>query len=126
MKPVVFVGLGGFIGAVSRYLTSLLVSKFTGNGFPWGTIAVNMIGCLILGVLTGIIIDKEFSWPVREFFIIGILGGFTTFSAFGLETYDMLKSGSMNSAAGYVGISLIAGVISVGAGFFVSRQFFSF
>ena len=125
LKPIIMVGLGGSIGAVSRYLTSLYITKFTGNGFPWATLGVNLVGCLLIGIITGIILDKEFSWPVREFLIIGILGGFTTFSAFGMETINLIRSGSMGAAAGYVSISLLAGVVFAGVGILLSREFIS-
>ncbi|MFQ6609282.1 MAG: fluoride efflux transporter CrcB [Fidelibacterota bacterium] len=122
MKSVLFVGFGGFIGAVSRYLTSGLVTRYMKHGFPWGTIVVNFLGCFLLGIFTGFIIEKNYSWPLQEFFVIGILGGFTTFSAFGLETFQMLKIGALNTAAVYVFISLATGLTAVGIGLLLSRN----
>ncbi len=122
---MIFVGIGGFIGAVSRYIAASVISRFTQQGFPWGTVGVNVIGCLLLGMFTGVILDKSFSWPLKEFIIIGLLGGFTTFSTFGLETYHLLKSGHIHSALGYVTLSLITGIVAIGAGIFFSRSFIS-
>lgn len=122
MKPLIFVGLGGFIGSVTRYLTSVYITRMMGSGFPWGTMTANIVGCLLIGLISGMIIDREFSWPFREFFIVGVLGGFTTFSSFGLETWNLLKSGATTSAVAYVGLSLLLGLIAVAAGYSISRQ----
>ncbi len=122
MKSILFVGTGGFIGAVLRYATAGLVTRFMQHGFPWGTVAVNFLGCLLLGIFTGFIIERIYSWPLQEFFVIGILGGFTTFSAFGMETYQMLKAGALNEAAGYVVVSLATGILAIGIGIVFSRN----
>ncbi|NQU68047.1 MAG: fluoride efflux transporter CrcB [Candidatus Marinimicrobia bacterium] len=122
MKAILFVGFGGFIGAVSRYLTSGIVTRFVQHGFPWGTLVVNFLGCILLGIFTGFILEKNVSWPLHEFFVIGVLGGFTTFSAFGLETFQMLKTGALETAAVYVVISLATGVTAIGIGLLLSRN----
>ena len=87
------VGAGGFIGAALRYMTSARFAQFTRFGFPLGTSTVNFIGCTLLGIFVGLGLGKTTTLPLREFAVIGILGGFTTFSTFGLESFEMLKAG---------------------------------
>ena len=93
MKEILLVGTGGFIGATLRYIASTWFSQFTRFGFPLGTFAVNFIGCTLLGIFVGLDLGKTATLPLREFAAIGILGGFTTFSAFGLKSFELLKSG---------------------------------
>ena len=93
MKGFWLVGTGGFIGATLRYIASTWFSQFTRFGFPLGTFAVNFIGCTLLGIFVGLGLGKTTTLPLREFAAIGILGGFTTFSTFGLESFEMLQAG---------------------------------
>ena len=93
MKEILLVGAGGFIGAGLRYMTSAWFAQFTRFGFPLGTSAVNFIGCTLLGVFVGLGLSKTTALPIRGFAAIGILGGFTTFSTFGLESFEMLQAG---------------------------------
>jgi CrcB protein len=93
MPNVLWAGIGGFIGSVLRYILSGLVQDWTGReDLPVGTLAVNLIGCLIVGLLSQLAEDRgAFSPQTRVFLVIGILGGFTTFSAFGNETMNLLR-----------------------------------
>ena len=93
MKEILLVGTGGFIGSTLRYIASTWFSQFTRFGFPLGTFAVNFIGCTLLGIFVGLGLGKTTTLPLREFAAIGILGGFTTFSTFGLESFEMLQAG---------------------------------
>ena len=93
MKEILFVGTGGFIGASLRYIASIWFSQFPRLAFPLDTFAVNFIGCTLLGVFVGLGLGKTTTLPLWEFASIGILGGFTTFSAFGLKSFELLKSG---------------------------------
>jgi CrcB protein len=93
MKEILLVGAGGFIGAALRYIASTWFFQFTRFGFPLGTFAVNFIGCTLLGIFVGLGLGKTTTLPLREFVAIGILGGFTTFSTFGLESFEMLQAG---------------------------------
>jgi len=88
LTQITLVGLGGFLGSVGRYLLSLLVTQWSGaSRFPAATLVVNVIGCLAIGALSGFATRTEFLTPaLRLFLITGLLGGFTTFSAFGYET----------------------------------------
>ena len=90
MREFLLVGAGGFIGAALRYMTSVWFAQFTRFGFPLGTSGVNFIGCTLLGMFVGFGLEKNTVLPLKEFAAIGLLGGFTTFSAFGLESFEML------------------------------------
>lgn len=109
------IALGGALGSVARYVTATLVVQATGTGFPWGTLTVNVIGGFLIGVIAELIASR---WSVppelRGFLITGILGGFTTFSAFSLEMVGMIERHSFASAAAYVIGSV---VLSLGATF---------
>jgi fluoride exporter len=118
MTNILLVGLGGFIGSVARYKLGGWVLHLTvQQKFPFGTFAVNVAGCLVAGVLAGLVEKHElFSAETRLFLFTGLLGGFTTFSAFGLETMFLLRRGELWVAAIYVGASVLLGVIAVWLG----------
>ena len=121
MKKIVFVGTGGFIGASLRYIASTWFSQFPRFGFPLGTFAVNFIGCTLLGIFVGLGLGKTTTLPLREFAAIGILGGFTTFSTFGLESFEMLQAGHFKMTAIYVLGSIVLGLSGIGLGIFITR-----
>ena len=121
MKEIVFVGTGGFIGASLRYITSTWFSQFSRFGFPLGTFAVNFIGCTLLGIFVGLGLGKTTILPLREFAAIGILGGFTTFSAFGLESFELLKSGQFTMTLIYIIGSMVLGLSGIGLGILITR-----
>lgn len=118
MTNIVLVGLGGFIGSVARYTLGGWVLHLTvQEKFPFSTFAVNVAGCLIVGVLAGMAEKHElFGSDARLFLFTGLLGGFTTFSAFGLETVSLLRRGEPWVAATYVAASVLLGVVAVGLG----------
>lgn len=93
---LLLIGAGGFLGAVGRYLLGGAVQRLGGatTAFPWGTLAVNVLGCLIIGALYGIAEAREVGSGVRLFLATGVLGGFTTFSTFGLETVALAREGA--------------------------------
>ncbi|MBP99333.1 MAG: fluoride efflux transporter CrcB [Acidobacteria bacterium] len=89
MAQIFFVGMGGFLGSVARYLMVSLVQGASGSSFPFGTLAVNVTGCVAIGGLSELLEAQPFmSGEARAFLVIGLLGGFTTFSAFGNETVN--------------------------------------
>jgi CrcB protein len=115
---ILYVALGGALGSVARWLVSGAVQRWAGGTFPWGTFAVNAAGSLAIGVLAAIALERTLVPPAaRLFLIVGVLGGFTTFSAFSYETMAMLRGGQWVSAAGYALGSVIVGVAGALGGF---------
>jgi CrcB protein len=112
------IGLGGFAGAVLRYLVSGWVQDRSGSiAIPFGTAAVNLSGCFIIGILTFLVESRSyFSVETRAFVLIGLLGSFTTFSTFGSETLMLIRSGRMDIAALYSGGQVVVGVMMVWLG----------
>ena len=121
LKNILLVGSGSFLGGAARYVVSLLM-KSAGKGFPWATLAANLLGCLLIGVLWGCFsrsADGGGNWSL--FLMVGFCGGFTTFSSFSREALMMLQAGNFWGFAGYVAVSLIAGIASVALGFRLVR-----
>ena len=118
-----YIGIGGFIGSIGRYLTSGLMHQIFPNiYFPIGTAAVNIIGCFSIGVLTGLSELRGLLSPeMRLFLLIGLLGGFTTFSTFGHETVAFMRDGEFLHAVGNVLIQVIICLSSVWFGYNVTR-----
>ena len=100
MPKLILIALGGCAGAVSRYLLSGLAHRWTGSTFPLGTLLVNVLGCLAIGALMSLIQDRSVFGPnVRFLLVVGFLGSFTTFSAFGYETMELLSDRQLGTAA---------------------------
>ena len=116
---IVFVGAG--IGGALRHGVNVAFRAF-GSGFPYGTLFINVVGALVMGLLAGLFalkFDLGQSW--RLFFTTGILGGFTTFSAFGYETFALLRDGSARAALLNVGAGVAVGLAAVWAGWSLAR-----
>lgn len=121
---MVLVGSGGFIGAVLRYAVGTLAQgSGPSTAFPWATVVVNLLGCLLIGLLAGAIEVRQLFTPeVRLFALIGVLGGFTTFSTFGFETFSLLRDANYLGAFVYVGLQVFLGLALVWTGYsLVSR-----
>lgn len=123
MSRLLIIGAGGFVGAVLRYAGGGLVQRFAeGSLFPWGTAAVNLIGCVVIGFLGGLVEYRGmFSTDARAFLMIGMLGGLTTFSTFGYETYELIRSGQMTAATANVLLQVLVGVAGVWLGHSAAR-----
>lgn len=117
MVTVLYVAAGGAIGAVARYLLAVRLYGSLGVEFPWGTFGVNALGCLLLGVVLGLVEERSaFSPDTRAFLTVGILGGFTTFSTLVYESWSYLRDGDPARMALYVAISLLLGLAAFTAG----------
>jgi fluoride exporter len=119
---ILLIGFGGFIGSIMRYLASGYVQQATKSvGFPYGTLAVNIIGCFLLGFLAQLAESRgAFTSETRLFVFVGILGGFTTFSTFGNETLNLARDSQMMNALANVGANVILGLLAVWLGRTVS------
>lgn len=113
---------GGAIGTVSRYAVSGLTHKYYDGTFPLGTLMVNLLGSLVIGLLWGIWETANISSQMRTFIFIGILGGFTTFSTYSLETLNMFREGEVKMAIVNVLANNILGILMVFAGFFAAKS----
>ncbi len=112
---------GGAIGSLMRYSLSGLTYNYINGIFPWGTLVVNLAGSFAIGFLWGIFEIENMSPEIRNFVFAGILGGFTTFSTFTLESFNLLRDGEIRLAISNILASNIAGIALVFAGFYVSR-----
>ena len=118
MAQILFVGMGGFLGSVARYLLVGLVQSASTGPFPLGTLAVNVIGCVAVGGLSHLLeTSSVLTNDARAFLVIGLLGGFTTFSAFGNETFGLLRQGGGSLA----GANVLANVLLALGGVWLGR-----
>lgn len=121
LKNILLVGSGSFIGGAARYLISLAM-KDVSKGFPWGTLLINLAGCILIGLSWGIFSrtsSEGSSWSV--FITVGLCGGFTTFSTFSKEALTMLLCGNHSGFATYICISVIAGIALVASGYALTK-----
>jgi len=124
IEKLFLVGLGGSVGAMLRYFIARLFVVLGAAGmFPFHTLFVNLVGCFLIGLLSSIFPSVENNQLTRLFLLTGILGGFTTFSAFGMETVDLIRTGETLSALSYVTSSLVIGLLAVSAGCHLGEYF---
>jgi fluoride exporter len=121
MPITLAVALGGALGSVTRYGLDRLIERRSDSLFPWSTFAINMSGCLLIGIVIAALVDRHHA-PVwlRTGLVIGVLGGYTTFSTFGQESLDLLET-HVAVALGYIGGSVGSGVVAVFVGSRVGR-----
>jgi CrcB protein len=116
MRSIFYVGVGSFIGGVFRYLISSWALRSLDPSFPYGTLAVNIVGCLLIGFLAGLAESRlTFTTDARLFLVVGIVGGFTTFSAFAWETFSLARS-AHGIAALNIALQLLLGLLAVWIG----------
>jgi CrcB protein len=121
MLKFVYIGIGGAMGAIARYLVSGWVQAMSGPTFPWGTLVVNATGSFVLGLLWGAFEEMNLSDSMRLFAFVGILGSFTTFSTFSFENFQLLRDSEYGFMALNIIASIIIGIGMVFAGVFVTR-----
>ena len=118
------VALGGALGATCRYLTGIAATRVMGHGFPWGTLAVNIAGSFLMGALVVVLAEKG-GTRFAPFLMTGLLGGFTTFSAFSLDAITLFERGQHGIAAGYVGASIVLSLLAISLGLVAARGVFA-
>lgn len=124
MTNLLLVAAGGAIGASLRHLSGIAAVRLFGAGFPWGTLFVNVLGSFIMGLFIAWMVKKTgVSNDVRLFVATGILGGFTTFSAFSLDVANMVERGAMSSAFIYIVASVVISLAAVFIGLWFGRSF---
>jgi CrcB protein len=123
MVHMLIAGVGGMIGTILRYWLAGFTQRLIPGTFPVGTLAVNAIGCLAIGAIWSLVESRQWfgSPEIRIFISIGILGGFTTFSAFGYETFALLRDGSYVAALLNVTANVVIGMIAVTVGWVAAK-----
>lgn len=118
---ILLVAIGSGLGGVLRYLVPFWIGA--AKGFPWATLTVNVVGSLLIGLLSGLLARHGGSSAdsIRAFAVVGFCGGFTTFSTFSSETFRMLENNQWLPAAGYIGLSVVAGLVAVFIGYWLSK-----
>ena len=122
IKSLLIVGTGSFIGGAMRYWLSTLMKNVCGQGFPWGTLMVNLLGCFLFGVVFAVF-GKSNATDNTLYLLLttGVCGGFTTFSTFANESVQMLQQGNTWGFVGYVATSVVAGLALIALGYGVAR-----
>ena len=122
IKSVLIVGIGSFIGGALRYLISTLFKQYCTQGFPWGTLLVNLMGCFIFGAIFALFSKySSTSHPWCLLLTTGLCGGFTTFSTFAYESVLMLQQENLSGFISYVATSLIAGISLFALGYWIFK-----
>ncbi len=122
MRNIIAIAIGAALGANLRYAISVWANQRLGAIFPYGTLMINLLGCFLIGVILSLANSRiQLSEPMRLILVTGLLGGFTTFSSFGYETYSLINSGNWLAAIIYASTSMIVGLIAVLVGVEVGR-----
>ena len=112
MRIIIAIGVGSFIGGISRYLLSQFIQAKFLSTFPFGTLSVNIIGCFLIGLVFGYADKGALTQEWRLFLATGLIGGFTTFSAFSNETVGLLRDGQLWYASAYIAVSIVFGLFA--------------
>lgn len=123
MTQALAIAAGGALGALLRYWISGGIGAWLGRGFPYGTLAVNVLGCLLMGLLYVLLIERMSLGPLwRAGLLVGVLGGFTTFSAFSIETFSLIEEGAVLKACINIAASVSASLGATWIGVIAGRQ----
>ena len=123
-KTLLLIGTGGFAGSVSRYLLTKFVATKWPMAFPWGTFSVNILGCLLIGIIMGLSFQSAMSTQTRLLLATGFCGGFTTFSTYSLEIFELYQRGEAGISLLYLFASIAAGFLSVWLGLWLVRALY--
>ena len=121
LESILLVSLGAVVGAVARYLLSEATLRAFGDGFPYGTLLVNVIGCLVIGILGGGIPDMQET--TKLLLITGVLGALTTFSTFGWESLELMQNGKVGVALVNIGLNVVVSLVAVYGGYLIGQYF---
>jgi CrcB protein len=124
IKTLLLIGTGGFAGSISRYLLTKFIATKWPMAFPWGTFSVNIIGCFLIGIIMGMSFQSSISTQTRLLLATGFCGGFTTFSTYSLEIFELYQRGQAGISMLYLFTSILAGFLSVWLGLWVVRVLF--
>ncbi|MEI6880088.1 MAG: fluoride efflux transporter CrcB [Bacteroidota bacterium] len=116
IKSLIYVGLGGGIGSICRYIIYILLPFQIGKSFPWPTLVVNILGSLFIGIIYALFQKNQLTSPQYILIVTGVLGGFTTFSAFSIESFQLLKNGELFLSMVYVLTTITIAILSVWVG----------
>ena len=123
MKILIAIGLGSFLGGISRYLMTLFIQNKFLSTFPYGTLGVNIIGCFLIGIVYGLSARGNINVEWRLFLATGFLGGFTTFSSFSNDTVSLLRDAQYWQAFSYVALSVLVGLVATFGGISLIKYF---
>ncbi len=124
LVTLLYVGIGGFFGAIARYLVDGWVVARTGAAFPWGTLVVNLSGSFVLGLLVALAIERDvLPADIRAPILIGFIGAYTTFSTLALESWRLIENGSYVAGLANLVGSMVLGIVAVAAGLLLGRAF---
>jgi fluoride exporter len=123
MANYLIIGLGGFLGAIARYIVALWIGQRWGRTFPLGTFAINISGCFLISLLMSLLTEKFMVNPqLRLFLVVGFLGAYTTFSTFEYETGTLVRDGEWSIALANVLLSVIVGFVALKAGEYIAKS----
>jgi CrcB protein len=123
MEKYLLIGLGGAIGSISRYVLSRMVYHSAGESFPYGTLAVNIIGCFLIGLLMALMQERLVTTPsYRYLLVIGLLGGFTTFSSFSYETLELMRMGSIAASLFNIFYNIVGCLGATWCGYMIGKN----
>lgn len=122
MRTLLLIGIGGGLGSIVRYLSSVLLDRYSHLSFPYATFAANVLGCFLIGLILGLLQKNNLAHSDLKFFLVtGFCGGFTTFSAFSQENINLLQSGQSGTAFLYIAVSLLVCLGATWTGLMITK-----